>query len=581
MVEPPWLAGYPPAIDWHAAIPVQPLPALFAQSARRFGPRPCLDFLGRRYSYADVERLIERAARGFQNLGVTKGARVGLFLPNCPQFVVAYFAILRAGGTVVTFSPLYAEAELRHQVLDSGTEFMVTLNLTALYPRAQALIGGTQLRRLVVGTLSEVLPFPKNFLHPIFHRREIAEIDGDAVRFSDLIADATPPAPVAINPDTDIALLQYTGGTTGTPKGAMLTHANLSANAHQALLWLDGVRWGEEKMLAVLPFFHVFAMTVAMNLALYVGAEIIIHPRFRLEDVLRDIHRKRPTLLPGVPTMYAAINSADLRKFDLTSIRFCISGGAPLPVEVKQRFETLTGCKLVEGYGLTETAPVATCNPLYGVNKAGSIGLPLPGTTVTITDRNDPSRVLGAGERGEICISGPQVMRGYWNRADETGAAIVDGRLRTGDIGYLDAQGYVFLVDRIKDLILVGGFNVYPRVVEEAIYQHDAVVETIVIGIPDDYRGQAVKAFVRVRDGARLTQAELLAFLESRVGRHEMPHEVEFRAALPRTLVGKLSKKELVEEELAKARVKSGANVPATDAGADLARGSPVADPAR
>ena len=555
MTEHAWLKKYPPSIRWDADIPCRPLTDVLFESAKRFPTNPCLDFLGRRYTYADVALLVDKAAKGFQRLGVKKGTRVGLFLPNSPHSVIAYYGALRAGATVVNYSPLYAEPQLRHQVEDSGTEIMVTLDLALLYPKVVGMVGNTALKRLVVGTLPEVLPFPKNLLYPIVKRSEIwrGPRDPNDVAFADLIDNDGKPDPVAIDPKSDVAVLQYTGGTTGVPKGAMLTHANLFANAHQAMLWLEGVQWGKEKMLGALPFFHVFAMTVVMNLALYIGGEIILHPRFVLDDVLKDIHKKRPTLVPGVPTMFSAINgSPKVKDLDLKSIKFCISGGAPLPVEVKARFEALTGCKLVEGYGLTECAPVASCNPLYGVNKPGSIGQPLPGTTIVITDRDDPRKILGPGQRGEICISGPQVMPGYWRRPQETAAQIVDGRLRTGDIGTIDEEGYVFLIDRIKDLILVGGFNVYPRNVEEVIYQHAAVAECTVVGVPDERLGQSVKAFVRCKDGASLDATELMDYLRTRIGKHELPREIEFRAQLPKTMVGKLSKKELVEEELAK-----------------------------
>lgn len=555
MQDRPWLRNYPKSIDWGAPIPRAPLQNLLLDSAVKYPDRPCLDFMGRRYTYAEVRDLAQRAAAGFQRLGVKKGTRVGLLLPNCPYSIIAYFGVLLAGGIVVNYSPLYAAPQLRDQVEDSGTEIMVTLDVELLYPKVAPMVGTTCLRQLIVGSLADVLPFPKNVLYPIAKRKDLyrGARKANDVAFRDLLQNDGKFTPVPVDPERDVAVLQYTGGTTGVPKGAMLTHANLYANAHQALLWLEGAEWGREKMLGALPFFHVFAMTVAMNLAIYIGGEIILHPRFVLDDVLRDIHRKRPTLVPGVPTMFAAINqSPKVKRLDLRSIKFCISGGAPLPVQVKQKFEDLTGCKLVEGYGLTEASSVAACNPLYGVNKAGSIGQPLPGTSIVITDRDDPKRIVDLGQRGEICIAGPQVMAGYWNRPEDTAKVIVDGRLRTGDIGAMDEDGYVFLIDRIKDLILVGGFNVYPRNVEEAIYQHSAVAEVTVCGVPDQRLGQAVKAFVRVREGSMLTEPELLDFLRSRIGKHELPRQIEFRAQLPKTLVGKLSKKELVEEETAK-----------------------------
>ena len=558
MTQTPWLTAYPVNIDWRAEIPIKAVSAILGDSATRFPSHACIDFFGRKYTYSEVAALVDRAARGFQKMGVAKGTRAGLFLPNCPQFIVAYYGILKAGGTVVNYSPLYAEGQLRHQIEDSETSLMVTLDLQALYPKLVPLVGTTPLRRLVVGTMQEALPWPKRLLFPLVRRKDIARRHGGAseTAFADLLRDDRPPAAVDIDPETDIAVLQYTGGTTGTPKGAMLTHANLYANATQARMWLEGVEWGGERMMGVLPFFHVFAMTVVMNLALLIGAEIILRPRFELDAVLNDIHHKRPTLVPGVPTMYAAINtSLRLRELDLTSIKYCISGGAPLPLEVKERFEGLTFCKLVEGYGLTETSPVAACNPLGGGNKAGSIGQPLPGTTVAIMDPEDPARELPLGERGEICIAGPQVMAGYWRRPDETAQSIFEGRVRTGDIGTMDEEGYVFLVDRINDLILVSGFNVYPRTIEEALYEHEAVLECIVVGVPDDLKGQAVKAFIKLQDGASPTADDLLAFLRPRVSKHELPREIEFRDVLPKTLVGKLSKKGLFEEELERYRV--------------------------
>jgi long-chain acyl-CoA synthetase len=358
---------------------------------------------------------------------------------------------------------------------------------------------------------------------------------------------------VEIDPHRDVALLQYTGGTTGLPKGAMLTHANLYANAIQTAMWFTKMVDGGERILGVLPLFHVFAMTVVMNGGLSRGAELILLPRFRLDTVLEAIHKRRPTLFPGVPTMFAAINGhKQLEKYDLSSLKFCLSGGAPLPARVKREFESLTGCMLVEGYGLTESAPVVTVNPFFGANKEGSVGLPLPGTIIEITAVDDPGRVLPPGATGEICVRGPQVMAGYRNQPEETEAALAGGRLHTGDVGFMDAQGYTYITDRIKDLILVGGFNVYPRNVEEAILRHPAVAEVAVCGIPDAYRGETVKAFIVLRPGHSLTQGELRAFLQDKLAPFEMPRMVALRDSLPRTQLGKVDRKELVAEDLAR-----------------------------
>ncbi len=555
MSEHIWLKSYPEGVDWSAEIPEKPLYTLLDDAVSRFGERPAIDFLDRKYTYRQLGELVARAARGFQDLGVGKGAKVGLFLPNCPQFITAYYGILKAGGTVVNYSPLYAEEELLHQIEDSHTDLMVTLNLTALYPKMQAMLERSRVKKLIVGTMPEVLPFPKNLLFPLVKRKEIAKVPEDAAHqsFKQLLNNDGDYRPIEIAPREDIAVLQYTGGTTGVSKGAMLSHASLYANTLQTAMWDTKGAFGEERMLGVLPFFHVFAMTVVMNLSIHRGAEIIMHPRFELEAVMKDIVKKRPTMMPGVPTMYTAIsNHPQITELDVSSIRVCLSGGAPLPVEVKQKFEQLTGAKLVEGYGLTECSPVATANPFDGVTKAGSIGLPLPGTEIIITDRENPEKIMPQGESGEIRITGPQVMSGYWGRPEATAETIIEGRLRTGDVGYMDDEGYTFIIDRIKDLVLVSGFNVYPRHVEEAIYQHPQVAEVTVIGIPDDYSGQAVKAFVVLKGDKALSSEELGTFLVDRLGRHEVPKHIEFRDELPKTMVGKLSKKELVAEEMEK-----------------------------
>ncbi|MBK3734384.1 AMP-binding protein [Azospirillum brasilense] len=552
-----WTLGYPPDVDWNAPIPVKPLTALLEDAAARFAERPFLDFMGKRSTYAEVARMVDRAARGFQAIGVGKGVRVGLFLPNTPYYVICYFAILKAGGTVVNFNPLYAERELHHQITDSGVELMVTLDLKVLYGKMARMLAESGLKRLVICPMADILPFPKNWLFPIVKRAELARIPADDrhLSFRRLVANDGAPKPVAIDPAEDVAVLQYTGGTTGVPKGAMLTHANLYANTEQCSLWFVGARQGEERMLGVLPFFHVFAMTVVMNFSIRIGAEIVMLPRFELDQVMETIHARKPTLFPAVPTIYTAINHhRHLEKYDLSSIRYCLSGGAPLPVEVKEAFERNTGCVLVEGYGLSESSPVATANPVTGLNKAGSIGLPLPGTLIEIVSLEEPRRVLPVGEKGEVCIRGPQVMKGYWNKPSETALTLVDGRLHTGDVGYMDEDGYTHIVDRIKDMILCSGFNVYPRNVEEAIYLHPAVAECVVAGLPDEYRGQTVKAYIRVDDGKALTREELIDFLKDKLSPIEMPKAVEFRGELPKTMIGKLSRKALLDEEEARRR---------------------------
>ncbi|HVJ56033.1 MAG TPA: long-chain fatty acid--CoA ligase [Aliidongia sp.] len=547
--------SYPANISWSDPFEIVPVPALLDRSVARYGARPCLDFLDRKFTYEEVGQLVDRAARGLQNLGLGKGDRVGLFLPNCPYAVIMLFAVLKAGGIVVNFNPLYAPREVRHQIEDSVVRFMVTLDLPALYCKLAPMLDGTALEKIILCPMQGVLPFPQSMLYPLLRRADIVKIpaDGRHVTFEALTADRAAPAPVECDPVQDVALLQYTGGTTGVPKGAMLSHRNIVVNCQQCLRWFPEARLGREKVLAVLPFFHVFALTVAEMLSILGGFEIILLPRFELKQVLKTIERKRPTMFPGVPTIYTAINSSPgIGRRDLSSIKYCLSGGAPLPLEVKTEFERLTGCHLAEGYGLSETSPVATANPLDAAGKPGSIGLPVPGTEIEIASLERPDETLPPGERGEVCVRGPQVMLGYWRQPDATAAILTDGRLRTGDVGYIDEDGYVFLVDRIKDLIIAGGYNVYPRNVEEAIYAHPAIAECVVIGLPDPYRGQTVKAYVTLRAGMILDEAMLRTFLEERLSPMEMPKLIEFRDALPKTAIGKLSKKALLDEEAAK-----------------------------
>lgn len=549
----PWLDHYPAGVDWHEPVPVAPLHTLMVQAGQRYGDRPAFDFLGRRTSWAEAAAACTRIAAGLQRLGFGKGDRLGLLLPNCPAYPLLYFGALAAGMTVVNFNPLYAPRELEAQARDSGLHALATLDLAATYPKAAALLAAGGVGRLIVCPFADMLPGTKRALFHVLKRRDRAAPPQDArhVLLAELLAPGVP-EPVAIDPDRDVAVLQYTGGTSGVPKGAMLSHANLYANTIQGTRWFSDTRYGEERMLAALPFFHVFAMTTVLLFSVRAGAEIIMLPRFELAQAVRAIARRKPTFMPGVPTMFNAIAGYQGRA-DMTSIRFCISGGAPLPPEVKARFEARTGCVVVEGYGLTETSPCALCNPPGGLNKTGSAGLPMPHTEVELRDLADPSRRVPPGERGEICIRGPQVMLGYWNRPEETAAAFTaDGFFRSADVGVMDEQGYVYVVDRIKDLILAGGYNVYPRVVEDAIYQHPSVLEATVIGIPDPYRGETVKAFVVLRPGETLTAAALTTFLRDHLSPIEIPKQIEFRASLPKTMVGKLSKKELVAEERAK-----------------------------
>ena len=542
---------------------VETLPDLMDLAVARFADRPAIDFLGRVVSYREVGARVDKLAAGLARLGVVKGTRVGLLLPNTPYSVLFYYAILKAGGIVVNYNPLYTARELLTQIRDSGTEIMVAMDLERIYRPLATIAEEAGLAHIIVCPMADALPAKKAMLFRLFKRGELAKLPKDArhILYAKLIAEApdAPETPPRVEVSgADVAVLQYTGGTTGVPKGAMLTHANLIANAQQIIEHAGegSIRDGEERVLCVLPLFHIFAMTTAMNFAVRVGAEMILLPQFKLDQLLATIEHRRPTVFPAVPTIYGAINlAAEKRRLDLSSIRMCISGGAPLPQEVHARFEALTGCRLAEGYGLTEAAPVVSANPLdRSSGRPGSTGRAMPQTTVEIRDPKNIGQLMAQGEKGEICVRGPQVMAGYWQRPDDTEAVMVDGALRTGDIGYLDEDGCLFLVDRIKDLILCSGYNVYPRIIEEALYEHEAIAQAVVIGIPDAYRGESPKAFVTLKDDASVTPEALREFLVERLSKIEMPKEIEIRESLPKTMVGKLSKKELVAEEKLRAK---------------------------
>jgi long-chain acyl-CoA synthetase len=551
----PWLKRYPAGVDWNAAFTPLPVYDLLATAVQKHPARPCTNFLGKTLTYQEIGQRAAQAAAGLKALGVRKDTRVGLFLPNCPTYLIYYYGILRAGGTVVNYNPLYTLDELTFQLRDSQTELLVTLDLKLLFDKVEALLAAGTLKRAIVASFPALLPGAKSVLFKLFRGKELARpasspVAAKLIGDAEVMAHAPDGRPVPVDLENDIAVLQYTGGTTGTPKGAMLTHANISINCQQSAAWAVNLQPGQERALAALPFFHVFAMTAVMNFAVSQGAELVIMPRFVLDDAMKLIDKRKPTVMPGVPTMFAAImNHPRLKSFDLASLKYCVSGGAPLPVELKQRFEQLTGCKVVEGYGLTEASPSVTCNPVEGPVKEGSIGQPLPGTIVSLRDLADPNKQVALGEKGEICVKGPQVMKGYWRKPEETADQFVGDFLRTGDVGVMDEEGFVFIVDRIKDLIICSGYNVYPRRIEEAIYEHRAVEEVTVIGIKDEYRGEAPKAFIKLRAGAVATADDIRRHLESKLSKIEMPSEIEFREALPKTMIGKLSKKELKAEE--------------------------------
>ncbi len=551
----PWQKSYPSDIDWAESYKGKPHFEILDQAVSRYGNDICSYFLGKELTYSEIGLKANQVAEGLQALGLKKGDKVGLFLPNCPTYIYFFFGILKAGGIVVNYNPLYSIDELEFQVKNSETQYMVTLDLKVLFEKCDALMVNGVLKNTIVATFSELLPTTKSILFRLFKSKELAKISaskaaGQCIAEKTILNNNGTPKPVEINPDTDIAVLQYTGGTTGRPKGAMLSHSNIYINTLQEVKWADKMYGGEKTVIGILPFFHVFAMTCVLNFSVATGSRMVLLPKFEINDAIKLMIKTRPTCMPGVPTLYNAfLNYKNLPIEAVENLQFCISGGAPLPQEIKQGFEKLSGCEMIEGYGLTETSPILTANLPNNPSIVGSIGIPFPQTVLSIRDLDDPTKEMPLGEKGEICASGPQVMLGYWNAPEATEKVFVGKFFRTGDVGYMDDKGFTYIVDRVKDLIICSGYNVYPRRIEDAIYQNEAVEEVTVLGIPDEYRGEAPKAFIKLKAGKKLTAEEMMAFLEPKLSKIEMPEEIEFRDELPKTMVGKLSKKELREQE--------------------------------
>ncbi|PWB65386.1 MAG: dicarboxylate--CoA ligase PimA [Bradyrhizobiaceae bacterium] len=544
-----WEKSYPPGLDWGTPIATSTLPELLDRAVASFAERPAIDFRDRKVSYRRLGETSARAAAGLAGLGIGPRAAVALYLPNVPWHPVALFGAARAGARVVQLSPLDAERELAHKLGDSGARTLITVDTSPLLPTALKLKAAGHVDRVIVG---DDAAFGEGPAAPVPFTADAATI-----AFDRLIAESAPLAQGPRLDKEDVLLLQYTGGTTGLPKAAMLTHANLTAAVSIYEAWFSGQRAsrpGQERVLCVLPLFHIYGLTAVFLRHIANGNEVLLRTRFDVEAVVRDIEEKKVTFFPGVPTMWIAfLNHPGIGTRDLSSLRVCSSGGAPLPVEIAEQFERLTGLPLRNGWGLTETSPAATTAPLDAKVPAGSCGLPQPGIVIDVVAADAPTRLLGPNQVGELRIKGPNVMKGYWNRPEETKAAFADGGFLTGDIGTMDENGFVFVVDRKKDMIISGGYNVYPRAIEDAIYEHPDVEEVIVIGVPDPYRGEAAKAFVKLKRGAAPLALETLRdFLADRLGRHEMPAALELRETLPKTGVGKLSKKELIAEERAK-----------------------------
>lgn len=549
----PWYKHYPSEIPQEIYWEKKPLHHYLKNAAEEFTDQTAIYFLGKELTFHELYEQTLKMANYLQKLGVQKGDRVSIMLPNCPQAVIAYYAILEVGGTVVQTNPLYTERELEYQMKDSGATLIVTLDL--LFPKVSKVKALTNLKHIIVTSIKDYLPFPKNVLYPIVQKKQnniVVQIEksDDVHPWKQLLKTQANELDIPINVEEDIAILQYTGGTTGFPKGVMLTHNNLASNTKMCSVWLHDCERGKESILGIIPFFHVYGMTTVMNLSIMEGYKMILVPKFEVLDVLKVIDKQKPTLFPGAPTIYIGIlNHEQFKKYDLSSIKYCISGSAPLPVEIQQQFEKETGGKLVEGYGLSEASPVTHSNLLHSNNgKKGSIGIPWPNTDAGIYSfEND--KIAEPNELGEIIVKGPQVMKGYWNKPEETEAVIRDGWLYTGDVGYMDEDGYFYIVDRKKDMIIAGGFNIYPREIEEVLYEHEKIQEAVVAGVPDPYRGETVKAYVVLKDGVQITEEELDQFVRKHLAAFKVPKIYEFRKELPKTAVGKILRRQLVEEE--------------------------------
>lgn len=554
----PWLKLYPEEIPGTLVYPSEPLHHYLLQSAKNFPDNTAIHFMGKELSFQQVCDTVVSLAGYLQEIGITKGDRVAIMLPNSPQSVISYYAILMAGGIVVQTNPLNRERELEYQMNDSGAKAIITLDI--LYPRILTIAGRTGLQHIIVTSIKDYLPFPKNLLYPLIEKKQYGitvqvKHEGSTHLWRKILhlPAKKEVTSYSYNIEEDIALLQYTGGTTGTPKGVMLTHKNLVANTVMCQAWFYKSKPGRGSILGILPFFHVYGMTAVMLLAVMQGQKMILLPKFDVETTLKTIHRERPTLFPGAPTIYIGIlNHPNLKKYDLSSIDSCISGSAPLPAEIQEKFERVTGGKLVEGYGLTEASPVTHANFLWDRPRVkGSIGVPWPDTDAAIFSMETGER-LPNGEIGEIAVKGPQVMKGYWNRPDETAQILRDGWLFTGDLGYMDDEGYFYVVDRRKDMIIAGGFNIYPREIEEVLYEHPAILEVVALGIPDPYRGETVKAFVVLKEGAAVNEEGLNQFARKHLASYKVPRIYEFRKELPKTAVGKILRRVLIDEELRK-----------------------------
>ncbi len=559
MTAKPWLSQYPPEIPHTLNYDPIPVQEYLTRAYKNYPEKVAIHFLGKDVTYSELYESALKFANYLRTIGIEKGDRVAIMLPNCPQNVIAYYGILYAGAIVVQTNPLYTEREISYQMKDSGAKAILSLDI--LFPRISKVLKETNLENVIITGIKDYLPFPKNLVYPFIQKKQYGfsvkvEHRGMNHLFPEIMKVAkAEPLENAFDFEEDIAILQYTGGTTGFPKGVMLTHKNLISNASMCDAWLYKCKKGEETILGILPFFHVYGMTTVLILSVMLGNRMVLLPKFDVDSALKTIDKQKPTLFPGAPTIYIGLlNHPDIAKYDLSSIEACLSGSAPLPVEVQDKFEQVTGGKLVEGYGLTESSPVTHANFVWDVERIkGSVGVPWPDTEAAIFQM-DSTVPLPAGEIGEICVRGPQIMKGYWNRPEETAATMRDGWLLTGDLGYMDEKGFFYVVDRKKDMIIAGGFNIYPREIEEVLYEHPAIQECVVAGIPDPYRGETVKAYIVLKEEETISEEELNTFCREHLAAYKVPRIYEFRKELPKTAVGKILRRSLVDEEKEKVK---------------------------
>ncbi len=553
--EMPWLHHYESGVPFEISFEKDLLPDFLERSAKSFPDRSALNFEGYRVTYKELNLMVERFSAHLYSFGIRKGDAVAVMLPNLISCVITYYAIIRIGGVAVMNNPLYSDRELEHQFKDSGAKILITLDLLA--NRMIDLRPQTSIKQIIYATVGDFLPPVKKILFKLFGRKKklsaLVKEAENSYSFEKLMKKRAAQAPVINLSADDAAMYQYTGGTTGVSKGVILTHGNLSNHVQQLKSWLPRFEEGKEIMLGALPFFHVFGLTVCMNFSILMGWENVIVAKPQAANLINAITNHRPTFAPMVPTMYINIlKHPGIEKADMTSIRACFSGSAPMPVEVIREFEAKTGAVILEGYGLTESSPIACVNPFSGLRKPGSIGIPFPDTRCRIVQIEDGETDVAQGECGELLVKGPQVMKGYWNKPEETKRAVRDGWLHTGDIARMDEDGYFYIVDRIKELIISGGYNVYPRDIEEVIYTHPDILEAAVIGIPHPSRGEAAKVFAVLKEGKEMTQKELIDYCSGKLAKYKLPTKVEFRDSLPKSAVGKILKRVLKEEETLK-----------------------------